>query len=242
MPFKIGVIMKKNFISDEYKQVGTDYSDTLNVESYDKYMQKSRDYRKEAEYIIEKLDLSKDSSVLEIGTGTGHFAIEAPGFVKEVTSYDVSKKMLKYAEKKSVEKHIKNIAWVNNGFLGLEEEEIFDAIITKWALHHLPDLWKYVAIKKMYNALKKGGRLFLSDAIFSFDMNNYEENLNKWIEQTKEQLKDDEIGKEVEMHIREEYSTFGWVIEKMLTDTGFEFEIIINDEYYKEYLCVKAGN
>ena len=46
----IGAIMNKNFIYNEYKQAGTDYSDTLNVESYDKYMRKSRDYKKEAEY------------------------------------------------------------------------------------------------------------------------------------------------------------------------------------------------
>ncbi len=232
--------MNNSFTYNEFKQVGTDYSDTLNIESYDKKMQKSRDYKKEAEYILEKLDVPKNSSVLEIGTGTGHFAIEVSRYFKEVTAYDVSGKMLGYAKKKAETKKITNVKWINSGFLSLEAEEEFDAIVTKYAFHHLPDLWKYAAIKKMYNTLKKDGRIFLADVIFSFDMDDYEENLNKWIEHTKEQFKDDKISEEVEVHIREEYSTFDWVIERMLTDTGFEFEIIANDEFYKEYLCVKT--
>ena len=62
---------------NELQQVGTDYTDSAHVEAYDQQMQKLRDIKKEIEYIIDCLNLKPGHTILEFGTGTGEFAIEA---------------------------------------------------------------------------------------------------------------------------------------------------------------------
>ena len=60
---------------DEMQQVGTDYADETIVESYDRQMQKLRDINEETEAIIKSIDLKKNETIIEIGTGTGSFAL-----------------------------------------------------------------------------------------------------------------------------------------------------------------------
>lgn len=62
---------------DEMKQVGTDYADAKEVEAYDARMRKIRDIRSETEKILESLHITQDQTLLEIGCGTGEFAIAA---------------------------------------------------------------------------------------------------------------------------------------------------------------------
>jgi hypothetical protein len=41
------------------------------------------------------------------------------------------------------------------------------------------------------------------------------------------------------MHVREEHSTFAWIIEAMLTRSGFEIvEVNYQSPTYAEYLCI----
>ena len=42
-------------------------------------------------------------------------------------------------------------------------------IYTRHALHHLPDLWKVVALGRMAALLVPGGVLFLRDLVFAFE-------------------------------------------------------------------------
>ena len=141
-----------NWEYNENKQVGTDYSNTLNVESYDSHMQKVRNYEEEAKKIIQYLKVDKNSRIIEIGTGTGHFAISASKYVNEVYALDISKNMINYAKQKAQNNNISNIKWLNIGFIRLNEENKFDGAITKGALHHLPDFWKFVALKNIYKS------------------------------------------------------------------------------------------
>jgi putative AdoMet-dependent methyltransferase len=48
--------------------------------------------------------------------------------------------------------------------------------------------------------------------------------------------------KDFEMHVREEHRTYSWIVEGMLTRTGFEIvEANYSASTYAEYLCVKAA-
>jgi len=71
--------MKSNmkWFYDEAVQVGTDYQDISNVQAYDMQMAKFRDVKTEATDMIEAICLGGKHSLLEIGTGTGNFAIES---------------------------------------------------------------------------------------------------------------------------------------------------------------------
>ena len=60
---------------DETRQVGTDFSDPAQVAIYDNYHQKFRDIKAENESMLDYLDLKSNHTVLDMGAGTGFFAI-----------------------------------------------------------------------------------------------------------------------------------------------------------------------
>jgi 2-polyprenyl-3-methyl-5-hydroxy-6-metoxy-1,4-benzoquinol methylase len=47
------------------------------------------------------------------------------------------------------------------------------------------------------------------------------------------------FAKEAQMHIKEENSTFDWVIEEMLHKSGFKFDIRRKDDFFAVYYCKK---
>jgi hypothetical protein len=43
-------------------------------------------------------------------------------------------------------------------------------------------------------------------------------------------------------HVREEHSTFAWIIEGLLERTGFRIVMAVKDDpAYADYLCVREG-
>ncbi len=134
----------------ESVQRGTDYASQAVVRAYDKHMGALRDLSAEAQHILEFLGLSPDDVVLEIGTGTGSFARAAARVCREVIALDVSGAMLTYAEERAREEGIENIAFRQAGFLTYEHEgEPFAGAVSQLALHHLPDAWKFVALRRL---------------------------------------------------------------------------------------------
>jgi ubiquinone/menaquinone biosynthesis C-methylase UbiE len=233
--------MKSNtkWFYDETVQVGTDYQDISNVQAYDIQMAKFRDTKKEATDIIEVISLGREHSLLEIGTGTGNFAIEAAKHCNYVYAIDVSPEMIAYAKQKAQKKGIGNISFFQAGFLNYEHNGYpLDMIVSNLALHHLPDFWKMIALKRIYKLLKIGGTFYLGDVIFSFPIEEYDKKIDNWIDTMKEKV-GIKFAEEAQMHIKEEYSTFGWVIEEMLHKSGFKYEIRHKDDFIAVYYCKK---
>ena len=224
---------------DENVQVGIDYHDISNVQTYDEEMAKFRDVGKEATDIIKTICLEKNHSLLEIGTGTGHFAIEAARHCDNVYAIDISPTMIDYAKQKAQTMGIDNILFIQSGFLSYEHDKAsFDAIVSNIAFHHLPDFWKMVALKRIYQLLKKGGTFYLHDVIFSFPIEEYASKIDDWIDSMEETVGVD-FAKEAEMHIKDEYSTFDWIIEDMLHKSGFKFDIHHKNDFFAAYCCKK---
>ena len=224
---------------DENVQVGTDYQDISNVQAYDEEMAKLRDLEKEAIDIIQTICLQREHSLLEIGTGTGHFSIEAARYCDNVYAIDISSTMIDYAKQKAQAMGIDNISFIQSGFLSYEHDgDPLDAIVSNIAFHHLPDFWKMIALKRIYQLLKKGGTFYLSDVVFSFPIEKYDYKINNWIDSMKEKVGVD-LAKEAEIHIKEEFSTFDWIIEEMLHKSGFKFDIHHKDDFFAVYCCKK---
>lgn len=225
---------------NDMKQVGTDYSDVAKVQAYDTQMKKLRDINKENKTIIKNLDLISKHTIIEFGTGTGNFAIEAARRCKKVFAIDVSTGMLACAEKKAGMNGISNIEFHNAGFLTYEhKEEQVDAIVSQLALHHLPDFWKLIALKRISGMLKTGGKFFLKDTVYSFDVNTYETFFNNLIDNIR-RAGGLELSDDMKIAIRDEYSTLDWIMEELLEKAGFS----INKAEYSEgfmavYLCTK---
>ena len=87
--------------------------------------------------------------------------------------------------------------------------------------------------------LKAGGRLFLFDIVFPSEASDLEDQINAWVRSTALQS-GHELAAEAEIHIREEYSTYDWVMEGRLKRAGFEIESTeYGDGFQATYVCVR---
>jgi ubiquinone/menaquinone biosynthesis C-methylase UbiE len=231
--------MLPKWFYNEFQQTGVDFEATAQVAAYDRN-QRSSSEQAERE-LIEWLGISAGHTVIDLGAGTGTFAIQAYKAGARVHAVDVSPTMLAYAQNKARAANAETIEFHHAGFLTYEHRgESVDFIVTKAALHHLPDFWKMVALLRMASMLKAGGILYLRDAVFSFNASEYRSSIDAWIARMAKPAGEGFTVSDFETHIREEYSTFGWIIEGMLTRAGFEIE---QADYlapeYAQYVCRK---
>ena len=233
---------KSNWQYNELKPCGVNYNSVLCALSYDVHHGKFRDYRRESEEIIALLGLNTDQAVIDIGCGTGAFAVHAAKHSKKVFAVDVSKAMLRCARRKAKKAKLDNIEFHRAGFLTYEHKaEPVDAIVSTAVLHHLPDFWKLTGLRRLARMLKIGGRLYLFDVVFSFNIDDYESRLDKWIESTADRI-GMTFAEEVEIHIREEFSTYDWIMEGLLQEAGFVIETAdYKHDLMAAYLCTRKG-
>lgn len=233
--------MKTNdYQYDELQQIGVDYANWEEVARYDVRMQRLRDIKTEINNLVAAASPTVDSNILEFGTGTGEFAIALAKLSQKVCAVDVSPVMLEYARKKAEERGIKNIAFHHAGFLTFDApSEKFDMIFTQLALHHLPDFWKSIALKNVFNLLKKGGTFFVKDVVYPSGIENYDSFFSDIIKGI-ESSAGTEFTKEVMEHIRKEYSTLDWVMEGLLKKSGFTIvNTTVENGFFYTYLCTK---
>ena len=62
---------------DELKPVGRDYGNQSEVDVYDSSHADFRDIKREANQVLDTLAIKPGETIIEIGSGTGTFAIEA---------------------------------------------------------------------------------------------------------------------------------------------------------------------
>lgn len=111
---------------------------------------------------------------------------------------------------------------------------------SKDALHHLPDFWKAEALETVGETLEPGGIFRLRDFAFSFDPRDSRDEIQSWIDE--KQTSTPFTAEEIHRHFREEYSTYGFVLEALLERTGFEvLESAYVDDFYAEYTCRWQG-
>lgn len=201
---------KINWQYDECKQVGKDYGRPEEVALYDASHAEFRDVDAENKAILDELDIQTGDVLVDFGCGTGAFAVLAATFCRRVHAVDVSEAMLAYARGKADKASVTNIAFHHAGFLTyIHEEPSVDAIVTTFALHHLPDFWKGIALKRMHRLLKPEGKFFLRDVVMS--EYNALENIAYFIAKQGE-TGGDFLREDAEAHFRKEYSTYDWVM------------------------------
>jgi len=224
---------------DEMQQLTAEYTDLAEVSVYDA-RRKFTDVHAQDERIINNLELGRDQSVLDMGTGSGAFAVVAAKYCAKAYAVDLSSAMLDCARQKATAANLTNIEFHQAGCLTYHHQaEPVDAVVIKFVLHQVPDFWKMVVLKRMGEMLKAGRRLYVSDVVYSFPNEEYEDHFNGWIDWW-----DKTVGSEIvphaERHIREKYSTFGWIMEGLLTRVGFAIDKTEENDIIAEYLCTKT--
>jgi putative AdoMet-dependent methyltransferase len=225
---------------DESNHPGEDFD--FEAEVYDEKWRKLRDVQKENKELLSLLNLQPDQTMLEIGAGTGEFAIAAAEHCSKVLAVDLSQCMLKLAEKKAKSKGLKNIEYIHGGFLTYEHRgEPVDIVVSQLALHYLPDFWKQIALFQLSKIMKPTGKLLLYDSVYSFEIADYEEFFNKGIAQMASIVGDDTFSTMID-HIKSEYSTIDWIMEGLIKRAGFRIERADYQKgVYATYLCTKIS-
>jgi SAM-dependent methyltransferase len=138
--------------------------------------------------------------------------------------------MISYVSERVHQLGITNLSVKKAGFLSYRHGGLpAGFVFTKNALHHLSDFWKMQALVRIHEMLRPGGVLRLRDLVYSFRPEEAEERIAAWIDETSSR----EGGwsrEELEAHVRSEFSTYGWLLEEMLTRAGFT----VTDAWYSD--------
>ncbi len=182
-------------------------------------------------------------TLVDLGAGAGALALVAARFCRRVVAVDVSPTMLAAVSARIRRLGLDNVECVQRGFLTYEHEGApADAAYSRNALHHLPDFWKALALRRVAAVLRPGGVLRLRDIVFSCGAGEAELVAEAWLDGAAERPEDGWTRAELELHLREEHSTFTWLLEQMLERAGFEILEASStpSRAYAAYTCVKA--
>jgi SAM-dependent methyltransferase len=222
--------MGTNWWPEETNRAGSEHLDPDYVALFD---QKSPTDWSETVEALSQLGVGATSSVVDFGAGTGTFALAVRPLVRRVIAVDASPAMVALMRARGVEA-------VEAGFLSYHHNGgLVDLVHSRNALHHLPDFWKAVALQRVAEILRPGGFLILEDIVYSFAVSDTDRTIEDWLEHA---TADPAVGwtaEELAEHVRTEHSTFSWLLEPILDQTGFD----ITDRWhsasriYASYTC-----
>ena len=98
---RIKMITAPKWQYNEIKFSGVDYSGIDEVAAYDSMHKKFWNYTKSSEDIIRRLSLDSDSTVIDLGSGTGAFTLHAAKKCRTVIAVDISAAMLEYCRQQA---------------------------------------------------------------------------------------------------------------------------------------------
>jgi SAM-dependent methyltransferase len=186
--------------------------------------------------------LDETTVLVDFGAGTGTFALVAAAFCKRVVAVDVSPAMLSVLRDRAERMGLTNVECSQAGFLTYTHQgDPADFVYSRNALHHLPDFWKGLALTRIAAILRPGGVLRLLDLVYAFEPQEIGTRLEAWFSHAAKRAEDGWTRPEFEVHVREEYSTFNWLLEPMLEHAGFAIRdaSFSDSRIYAAYTCVK---
>jgi ubiquinone/menaquinone biosynthesis C-methylase UbiE len=226
---------------DELAHAGPEHLDPAFVAGYDR--KQGNPDPAEALAAFEAHGLDGASTVVDLGAGSGQFALAAARRFGRVTAVDVSPAMIALLRERAAAAGLANLDCVQAGFLSYEHSgPPVDGVHTRHALHQLPDFWKAVALDRIARMMRPGGVLWLRDLIYDFSPHEAAEIFQRWFEHAASDPAAGYTAADYAEHIRTEFSTFRWLLEPMLAATGFE---IVSADFgarlYGAYTCIKRA-
>lgn len=220
---------------DELAFAGSEHLDEAFVAAYDR-----KQGRPDAGPDIAALrahGVGAASVVVELGAGTGQFALPAAEAFGRVVAVDVSPAMVAWLRSKAPG----NVTVVRAGFLSYSHGGgPADAVYTRHALHQLPDFWKALALHRIAGLLRPGGVLRLRDLIYDFAPGETGEVFAGWFAGAAADPAAGYTADDYSEHIRSEHSTFRWLFEPMLAAAGFDIvDVAFADRLYGTYTCIR---
>jgi hypothetical protein len=81
-----------------------------------------------------------------------------------------------------------------------------------------------VALDRVRGMLRPGGLLRLWDVVYDFEPSQAQERIDAWCATGGDSVEEGWSRAELEEHVRDEHSTFSWLLEAMIRRGGFEIE------------------
>ncbi|QQE77059.1 class I SAM-dependent methyltransferase [Alicyclobacillus sp. SO9] len=111
------------------------------------------------EKLLSVLPMEKEHTVVDVGAGTGYFAIPVAQRVKRVIAVDVEPKMLEELDRKLQENKVSNVELVPGEAADIPlPAETADHVVASMILHEVEPL--SAGLAEIYRVLKPGGSLF----------------------------------------------------------------------------------
>lgn len=191
--------------------------------------------------VLAGLGIGPASRVVDLGAGTGSFALAAARLVGSVVAVDVSEPMVDALRGRATELGVTNVEVVHAGFLSYEHTgPPVDAVFTRNALHQLPDLWKAVALDRIAGIVRPGGVLRLHDLVFDIEPGDAPARIEAWMAGAVDDPAVGYTAAELAEHLRSEFSTYRWLLEPMLDRVGFDVvDCTYRRSAYGAYTCVR---
>jgi cyclopropane fatty-acyl-phospholipid synthase-like methyltransferase len=192
--------------------------------------------------LLQTHGLNPDTTLVDLGAGTGLAAVAAAPHCRRVVAVDPSPAMLALVSARADAAGLENVQCVRAGFLTYEHRgERPQLVHSRNALHHLSDFWKGIALVRVRELLAPEGTFILRDLVFSFEPHEAHEGIEEWLAGAAASPAEGWTRAELEEHVRTEHSTFSWLLEPLLEHAGFEIvDVDHRRGAHSTYVCRAA--
>jgi ubiquinone/menaquinone biosynthesis C-methylase UbiE len=226
---------------DELAHAGPEHLDAEYVAGYDR---KAGVDPTEELHKLQRLGLRANSTLIDLGAGTGAFALAAAPHSGRVVAVDISPAMLAVLQQRAQNLGVNNVECVHAGFLTYEHSGApADFVYVRHALHQLPDFWKAVALQRIAAYLRPRGVLRIRDLFLSCALGEVDTVVEAWLANAPADASHGWPRAELETHLRDEHSTFTWLFEPMLAQAGFTITeaSYTPSQTHASYTCVRGN-
>jgi SAM-dependent methyltransferase len=173
--------------------------------------------------VLARHGFGADSTVVDLGAGTGCLALAAAERCRRVVAVDVSPAMVAVLRDRVAERRLSNVTVVQGGFLTYEHDgDAPDVVFSRNALHQIPDFWKGIALARIAEMMAAGGVLRLHDLVYDFEPAEAATWIPAWFAGAVDDPTKGYTAADLAEHVRTEHSTYSWLFEPLLERCGFE--------------------